>query len=126
MKPSARPSTNLLDDDFPQLLADYARAVAQRYPHVDAWTPVNEPLTTARFSALYGHWYPHRADDESFVRALLVQMRATILAMRAIREVNPDAMLVQTEDLGYTTSSPSLSYQADFENNRRWLSFDLL
>ena len=23
------------------------------------WTPINEPLTTARFSALYGHWYPH-------------------------------------------------------------------
>ena len=51
--------TNLLDPRFPELFAEYARAVAERYPWVDAYTPVNEPLTTARFSALYGHWYPH-------------------------------------------------------------------
>ena len=36
------------------------------------------------------------------------------------------ARLVQTEDLGFITSSPGLQYQADFENLRRWLSFDLL
>jgi dTDP-4-dehydrorhamnose reductase len=118
--------TDLLDPDFPALLAEYARAVAQRYPHIDAYTPVNEPLTTARFSALYGVWYPHRADDRSFVRALLNQVRAAVLAMRAVREINPRAMLVQTEDLGLITSSPRLQYQADFENLRRWLSFDLL
>jgi dTDP-4-dehydrorhamnose reductase len=118
--------TNLLDPAFPELLAEFAAAAARRYPHIAAWTPVNEPLTTARFSALYGHWYPHRADDVSFVRALLNQMRGTVLAMRAIREVIPHAALVQTEDMGYITASPSLQYQADFENLRRWLSFDLL
>jgi dTDP-4-dehydrorhamnose reductase len=47
---------SLLDPRFPERLAAYARAVAERYPWVDAYTPVNEPLTTARFSALYGHW----------------------------------------------------------------------
>jgi dTDP-4-dehydrorhamnose reductase len=118
--------THLLDPDFPEYLAEYATAVAERYPHIDAYTPVNEPLTTARFSALYGIWYPHQTDDASFVRALLVQMRATVLAMRAVRAVNPKAMLVQTEDLGFATSSPRLAYQARFENLRRWLSFDLL
>ena len=46
--------------------------------------------------------------------------------MRAIREVNPAAQLVQTEDIGKTYSTPALAYQADFENERRWLSFDLL
>src|SRR5688572_10535360 len=118
--------TNLLDPQFPRRLAEYARAVAERYPHVDAYTPVNEPVTTARFSALYGLWYPHRRDDRSFVRAVLHQMVGTVLAMREIRKVNPDAQLIQTDDLGYTTTPPRLRYQGDFENARRWLSFDLL
>jgi len=118
--------THLLDPLFAPLLAAYAGQVAARYPHINDWTPVNEPLTTARFSGLYGLWYPHRSDDASFVRALLNQVRGTVLAMKAVRRVNPLARLVQTEDLGFVTSSPALDYQAKFENLRRWLSFDLL
>lgn len=118
--------THLLDERFAQLFADYARRVAQRYPDQRWWTPINEPLTTARFSCLYGLWYPHHRDDRSFVRALLNQVRATVLAMRAIREVNPDAGLVQTDDLGYTRCTPGLVAQAAFDNERRWLAFDLL
>ena len=118
--------TSLIDPVFPEKLAEFARAVAERYPWVDSYTPVNEPLTTARFSGLYGHWYPHGQDGLTFVRALLTECRATVLAMQAIREVNPAAQLVQTEDLGKTHSTPLLAYQADFENERRWLSFDLL
>lgn len=118
--------TNLLDPAFPEKFARYAAAVARRYPSIDAYTPINEPLTTARFSALYGHWYPHASDDVSFARALLMQTRAIVLAMRAIREVRPDAILVQTEDLGETFSTPALRYQAEFENERRWVTWDLL
>ncbi|NPC58440.1 sugar nucleotide-binding protein [Caenimonas sp. S4] len=118
--------TSLLDPQFAPKLAAYARAVAERYPDIDAYTPVNEPLTTARFSGLYGLWYPHHRDDKSFVRALLNQIRATVLAMRAVREVNPQAQLIQTDDLGRIESSPRLRYQAEFENLRRWLTFDLL
>ena len=33
---------------------------------------------------------------------------------------------MQTEDLGKTHSTPALRYQADFENERRWITFDLL
>ncbi|WP_181304521.1 family 1 glycosylhydrolase [Rufibacter sp. XAAS-G3-1] len=118
--------TNLLDDNFPQKFAQYARSVAQQFPWVNYYTPVNEPLTTARFSALYGFWYPHTKDDASFAKALLNQINGTKLAMQAIREVNPHAQLVQTDDLGYSHSTPALQYQADFENHRRWLSWDLL
>lgn len=118
--------TNLLDPQFPELLARYARAVATRYPWVQRYTPVNEPLTTARFSALYGHWYPHRRDGRSFVRALINQCRAIVLAMREIRNVNGDAELIQTDDLGHTTSTPKLAYQAAFDNERRWLAWDFL
>jgi dTDP-4-dehydrorhamnose reductase len=118
--------TGLLEAEFPALFADYASRVAERFPHIRAYTPINEPLTTARFSALYGLWFPHRRNDASFVRALLNQVQATVLAMQAVRAVNPDAELVQTEDLGHVSSVPKLAYQARFENQRRWLSFDLL
>ncbi len=118
--------TNLLDPQFPHKLARFARAVAQRYPWLRKFTPVNEPLTTARFSALYGHWYPHATDVVSFGRALLNQVEAVACAMRAIREVIPDAQLVQTEDVGKTYATLELQYQALHENERRWTSLDLL
>lgn len=118
--------TDLLDALFPEKLARFARAVAERYPWVEDFTPINEPLTTARFSALYGHWYPHERSTVAFVRALFVQLRATVLAMREIRLVNPAARLVTTEDVGRTFSTPLLAYQADHENARRWLGMDLL
>ncbi|MBD2257702.1 family 1 glycosylhydrolase [Pseudanabaena sp. FACHB-2040] len=118
--------TSMVDPLFAEKLAEYAEAVATRYPWVSHYTPVNEPLTTARFSGLYGHWYPHGTDDRTFFRTLLNECRATVLAMQAIRRVNPQAKLVQTEDLGHIFSTPLLAYQADLENERRWLSLDLL
>ena len=118
--------TGLLDPDFPKKLADYAARVAERYPWIEMWTPVNEPLTTARFSALYGHWYPHRRDYPGFLRALVNQCRGTLEAMAAIRAAIPSARLLQTEDLGKTFSTAPLRHQAAHENERRWLSLDLL
>jgi dTDP-4-dehydrorhamnose reductase len=119
-------TTSLLEDSFATDLARFARAVAERYPWVEDFTPVNEPLTTARFSGLYGLWYPHCRDLRAFVRALLVQCRAVIESMRAIRQVNPRARLIQTEDAGRTFGTPALAEQARYENHRRFLSLDLL
>ncbi len=118
--------TSLVDPRFADKLAAFAGAVAQRYPWVEYYTPVNEPLTTARFSGLYGLWYPHGRDERTFVQALLNQCRAVVLSMRAIRQVNPDAKLVQTDDLGKAYSTPQLSELAEFYNARRWLAWDLL
>lgn len=118
--------TSLIDGDFASGLARYAAAVAERFPWVDWYTPVNEPLTTARFSGLYGLWYPHGRDDRTFVRALLNQCRATVLCMKAIRTITPEAKLLQTEDFGETFSTGAMRDQANFDNERRWLSWDLL
>ena len=118
--------TSLVDPAFPALVAAHAERVARRYPWIMDYTPVNEPLTTARFSGLYGHWYPHGRDMATFLRTLVHQCRAVVLSMQAIRRVNPAARLVQTEDLGKAFGTPVMQYQADYENERRWLSFDLL
>lgn len=118
--------TSLVADNFAAGLAAHARAVVERYPWVEDWTPVNEPLTTARFSCLYGHWYPHMQDEKSCWLALLNQIDATRAAMGEIRRINPKARLVQTEDLGFCHAIPQLAAEAAFENDRRWLTWDLL
>src|SRR5579875_432550 len=100
--------THLLDKNFPYLFADYARQVATQFPWINYYTPVNEPLTTARFSGLYGIWYPHVKDDKSFIAMLLNEMKGVVLAMREIRKINPQAKLIQTEDLAKTYSTPKL------------------
>ena len=65
---SGPPGASLESGRFAEGLAEYAGAFARRYPQVRDYTPVNEPLTTARFTGLYGHWHPHRADEPSFLR----------------------------------------------------------
>lgn len=118
--------TSLLDPRFPELLAEYAAQVAQRYPWIDAYTPVNEPNTTARFSGLYGVWYPHHMSQTSYLRALLNEVKGTVLSMRRIREVQPEAQLISTEDVGFTSGTDELRQVWSFLNLRRWLPTDLL
>ncbi len=118
--------TDLLDDGFAAGLGAFAGKVAARYPWIEDWTPVNEPLTTARFSALYGHWYPHCRDEGAFWRALINQIDGTRAAMAAIRRIVPGARLIQTDDLGRTYATLQVAGQAAFDNVRRWAGWDLL
>lgn len=119
-------STDLLDPEFPHKLADFALRVAQRYPYLTDYTPINEPQTTGRFACLYGYWYPHHRSMRSYVRALYNQIKGVALSMRAIRSVQPDARLVHTEDGGVTYSTPELEACRKEREHRRWIGTDLL
>jgi dTDP-4-dehydrorhamnose reductase len=118
--------TDLRNDKFAAAFAAFARAVAERYPWIENWNPINEPLTTARFSCFYGLWYPHERTEKACWHALLTQIDAIRLAMREIRRIIPNARLIQTEDLGFCHATAALSAAAEFENERRWLTWDLL
>jgi dTDP-4-dehydrorhamnose reductase len=124
---SGPPYTSLIDDAFPELFADYAEATARRYSHVRRWTPINEPLTTARFSTLYGAWYPNARSDRAFGAAIVNQTLAYLLAVERIRRVRPDAEFMVTEDLQsfVATDSRSRAY-ADHKRERSYLSIDLV
>lgn len=117
---------DILSQSFAGGLSQFAAKVAKKFPWIEYYTPVNEPLTTARFSGLYGLWFPHRRNDRAFVQAFVNEMKAVVLSMGEIRKINPNAKLVQTEDLAKVYSTPHLRYQATFENHRRWLTFDFL
>ncbi|MEO6247478.1 MAG: NAD(P)-dependent oxidoreductase [Sphingomicrobium sp.] len=118
--------TGFDDSDWGKKLGDYAACVAERYPWIEDWIPVNEPLTTARFACLYGHWHPHAKQMSVTLRTLVTECEGISAAMHAIRAVTPGAKLVVTEDFGRVFSTPALAYQAAHENERRWLSLDLL
>ncbi len=118
--------THLLDPEFPRKLAAYAFQVAERYPWITRYTPVNEPNTTSRFSCLYGHWYPHHRSMESYLRALLNEVKGTVLSMQAIRSVQPLAELVYTEDGGGIFGTAATESFQTARDDRRWLGIDLL
>jgi dTDP-4-dehydrorhamnose reductase len=118
--------TDLLDPAFPLKFAAYAAKVAERYPWIESYTPINEPNTTARFSGMYGVWYPHGRSRATYLRALLHQLKGSVLAMEAIRRVRPDACLIQTDDIGRISGTEELRGTWELLNLRQWLPFDLL
>ena len=112
--------------DFPALFADYAAAFARRYPWVQLYTPVNEMFITALFSAKYGWWNEQARDDRSYVTAIKHAVRANALAMRAILEVRPDALFVQSESTEhFHPECPQALLHAEFRNAERFLTLDL-
>ncbi|HET9683187.1 MAG TPA: family 1 glycosylhydrolase [Gemmatimonadaceae bacterium] len=112
--------------DFPDLFAQYARAFARRFPWVQFYTPVNEMYVCALFSARYGWWNEQLTTDSGFVTALKHIVRANVLAMRAILELRPDAIFVQSESSEYFHADcPAAIGPAETLNEIRFLSLDL-
>jgi beta-glucosidase/6-phospho-beta-glucosidase/beta-galactosidase len=117
---------NFQNAEFPRFFAEYARAFAERYAWVRLYTPVNEMFVAAEFSGWYGGWNECLRSDHAFVTALKHLVRANIEGMRAILEVRPDAVFIQSESSEYThTTEPHLQSRAEFFNSRRFLALDL-
>ncbi len=113
--------------DWPQHVADYARAVAERYPWIRLYTPVNEIYVTAQFSGTFGWWNEQLRSDQAFVTNIKHCVRASVLIMRAILSCRPEAIFVFSESTEYVhPGSPDLVPVAHFLNERRFLSLDLL
>ncbi len=112
--------------DWPALFAEYAKAFAQRFPWVRYYTPVNEIFVAATFSGQLGWWNERAQSDRGFVTALGNLCRANTLAMKAILEVRPDAIFIQSESSEYFhAASPNVIAQANILNEKRFLSLDL-
>jgi len=112
--------------DFPELFEGYARDFAHRFPWMQFYTPVNEMFVCALFSGKYGWWNEEGTTDRTFVTALKHVVKANVLAMRAILEVRPDAIFVQSESSEYFhAEGPSAIPQAEALNSLRFLSLDL-
>ncbi|WP_201979109.1 family 1 glycosylhydrolase [Hymenobacter rubidus] len=117
---------NFQNPEFPEFFAQYARAFAQRFPWVQLYTPVNEMYICAQFSARYGWWNEQLTGDQPFVTALKYIVKANVLAMKAILEVRPDAVFIQSESSEYFhAENPAAIGPAEIMNAERFLSLDL-
>jgi beta-glucosidase len=86
------------DPDYPQHVADYARAFADHYKGLVTWyTPLNEPRVNAWYAGRLGWWPPYGRSWRAFVRVLLQLCRGICLTQRAIEEVEPEAVLVHVD-----------------------------
>ena len=113
--------------EWPQRFADYAHRFAERYPWVRYYTPVNEIYVTALFSGAFGWWNERLVSDLGFVTNVKHCVRASVLGMRAILDLRPDAIFIFSESTEYVhPGSPDTVHQAHFMNERRFLSLDLL
>jgi beta-glucosidase/6-phospho-beta-glucosidase/beta-galactosidase len=116
---------NFQNPDFPRYFEEYAQAFSRRYPWVWLYTPINEMLVTAEYSALRGYWNEQLCSERAFVTALAHLVEANIRASEAIcRSCSP--WFVQSEATRYYHPwNPDAVARADYMNERRFLSLDL-
>ena len=113
--------------EMPEHFADYAAAVAARYPWVRLYTPVNEMYVTARISAKDGLWNEQLRTDQGFVTAIKHLVAANILATRSIVARRPDAVIVHSESAEYIHEARMARTRAvDMANKERLIALDLL
>jgi beta-glucosidase/6-phospho-beta-glucosidase/beta-galactosidase len=116
---------NFQNPDFPHYFAEYAEAFARRYPWIWLYTPVNEMLINAEYSALRGYWNEQLCSDQAFVTALLNSVEANVRASEAILRVC-DARFVQSESTRYYHPlNPESVKRTAHLNDTRFLSLDL-
>jgi beta-glucosidase/6-phospho-beta-glucosidase/beta-galactosidase len=113
--------------EMPVHFAAYAGAVAQRYPWVRGYTPVNEIYVAARNSGWDGLWNERLRTERGFVTALKHLVAANLLAGAAIVKHRGNAIIVQSESAEYTHHvSVSPSHSIKLRNKLIFLSLDLL
>ena len=118
---------NYQNPELPVHFAEYCAEVAQRYPWVRYYTPINEIYVTARLSAKEGLWNEQLKTDKAFVTAIKHLVAASIMGTQQLAIHRPDCIIVQSESAEFThelraTRTPSIQ----LENKLRFLSLDLL
>lgn len=116
------------DPEYPELVAAYARAFANRYGNAIHWyTPLNEPHMTCLMCGRRGVWPPYLRGDRGYIRIMLQVVQGMIRTIESIREVDPEAVIVQVEACAlHRAAHEDLEPLAMEERIRRFLSYDLL
>ena len=118
---------SFLNAGYPQRVAEYAHAFAQRYSElVHLYTPLNEPTVNAEYCGRHGLWPPYLHGEDGYVKLLLALVRGLIQTARAVRDAENNATFVQVEALGWVWSEDeSLHKHVERHLAHTFLAFDL-
>ncbi|WP_085369038.1 family 1 glycosylhydrolase [Leifsonia sp. NCR5] len=116
------------DPVFPEALAEFAGAFAERYRGVvDHITPLNEPITTASFCGLRGVWPPALTGWDGWTTVAVGIARGVQRAVAAIRDANPGAVVVHVEASQlYETTDDALLAEVELLRSLSTLPTDLI
>ena len=89
-----------LNASFPQRLADYAAAFAERFAGLaDHYTPFNEPQTLAKKAGYGAVWPPYLCGLDGWAKLSVNIAKAMVLASAALRQAHPSVTLVSADCL---------------------------
>ena len=114
--------------DYPKYVARYAAEFARRYNKLIRWyTPLNEPIINALMCGMRGLWAPYLKGDRGYIKVMLQLAKGIVRTVEAIKEINPDSVMVHVEATGLTrTIREDLAPLAREEQHRGYLCYDLI
>jgi beta-glucosidase len=117
-----------LNHDYPQVVAEYAATVAERYAgKLSIFTPLNEPVLNMMYCGEFGYWPPYLTGDDGFVAMLKQITRGMAQTQLAIASVNPEATFVNVEaTFRFAGDTDAFTEEVDFLSQRRFITEDLL
>ncbi|MGP3534983.1 family 1 glycosylhydrolase [Microbacterium sp. RD1] len=117
---------SFLNSSYPERVASYGRAVAERYR--DVWTdytPLNEPIVNAEWCGQNGAWPPYLVGDDGFIRVLMQLARGMVRTQQEIAAVHPDATFVHV-DAGFRYEGDTSPLPRELLEERRFAALDLI
>jgi beta-glucosidase len=117
-----------INKDYPNYVARYAAAFAERYKHLISWyTPLNEPIINALMCGMRGGWPPYLKGESGYLRVMVQLAIGIIKTVNAIKSIDPSSVMVHVEATGLTrTARADLASLAKEEQHRGYLCFDLV
>ena len=114
--------------DYPEFVSRYAAEFANRYHGLVKWyTPLNEPIINSLMCGMRGLWPPYMKGDSGYIRLMLQLAKGIIRSVKAIKEIDPEAVMVHVEATGLTrTMREDLAALAREEEYRGFLCYDLI
>jgi beta-glucosidase len=119
---------SFIDPRYPEAIAAYARAVAERYgERVRYYTPLNEPIVNALYCGMRGLWPPYLRGDRGFLAVGMALVQGILRTVRALKAVDPSFVMVHVEAAGLTRAARAeLEPLAAEQRRRGFLFYDLI